>query len=83
MKILLVWRAQYLGETGGMERVCANLTNHFSKSGNDTAILFCAEKEGTSYFPLRENVKLMNMLEGIKITKQMYLPWWGVSLEKF
>lgn len=77
MKILLVWRAQYLGETGGMERVCANLSNHFAESGNDTAILFCAEKEGRSYFPLRENVKLINMLEGIGNTKRMYLPWWG------
>lgn len=83
MKILLVWRAQYLGETGGMERVCANLANHFSQNKNETAILFCAEKEGTSYFPLRENIKLMNMLEGIRITNRMYLPWWGVSLEKF
>lgn len=77
MKILLVWRAQYLGETGGMERVCANLANHFSQNKNETAILFCAEKEGTSYFPLRENIKLMNMLEGIRITNRMYLPWWG------
>lgn len=82
MKILLVWRAQYLGETGGMERVCANLSNHFAESGNDTAILFCAEKEGTSYFPLRENVKLINMLEEIGNTKRMYLPWWGASLER-
>ena len=82
MRVLLIWRAQFLGPDGGMEHVCSGMANHLAETGNEAGILCCAEKDGTPFFPLSPDVKLFNMLAGMKNAKEKYMPPWAAGIRE-
>ena len=82
MRVLLIWRAQFLGPDGGMEHVCSGMANHLAETGNEAGILCCAEKEGTPFFPLSPDVKLFNMLAGMENAKEKYMPPWAAGIRE-
>lgn len=84
MKILIVWRAQFLGAHGGMERVCSNMANHFCRNGDEVEILYCNKHDGGEpYFPLENKVKLVNMLSGVKDGHAKAFPLWAGCVREF
>ena len=84
MRILIAWRAQFLGAHGGMERVCSNMANHFCRNGDEVEILYCNKNNrGEPYFPLENNVKLANMLAGIKDGHAKAFPFWAGVVREF
>lgn len=84
LRILIIWRAQFLGAHGGMERVCSNMANHFCRNGDEVEILYCNKNDGgTPYFPLENKVKLVNMLSGIKDGHRRAFPFWAGCVREF
>lgn len=84
LRILIVWRAQFLGAHGGMERVCSNMANHFCRNDDEVEILYCNKNNrGEPYFPLENNVKLVNMLAGVKDGHAKVFPFWAGAVREF
>lgn len=61
MRILLAWRAQFTGCSGGMERVLTNMANAMLSYGHKVAVMYCGEKKASPFFPISSQVKLYNM----------------------
>lgn len=65
MKILIAWRADFLGLSGGMERVVTNFANEMSARGHKVGLAYCHDsKEGSPFFPLSKEIQLMDMMKG-------------------
>lgn len=65
MKILIAWRAEFLGKSGGMERVVTNFANEMIARGHKTGILYCkGSKEELPFFSLSGKIELMDMMKG-------------------
>ncbi len=61
MKILIVWIAQFVGHNGGMDRVFVKFANEMARRGHKSVLVYCTEKSGKIYTPIRDDVKLINL----------------------
>lgn len=81
MRILIAWRAQFMGGAGGMEKVCTDMCNAFIRRGHQVGLLYCGEKEGRPFFPLRPEVQLMNIAAGLEGARP-YMPFWAACVRE-
>lgn len=54
-----------VNSAGGAEKVFCNMSNYFSKE-NDVVGVCCDNKLGMPFYPLNDNVKFINLMEGKK-----------------
>lgn len=62
MKIAFAFFEQFIGISGGIERVCCNLANALTARGHEVSIIYCYRKSGKAFYPLDEKVKLYNLM---------------------
>ena len=65
MKILLAWMAKFVGDYGGIEKVCCHFAKEMTSRGHDVAIVYCTEKEGTPCEALPATISLRNLSEDL------------------
>lgn len=64
MKVLFFWKARYLGDRGGMEKVLTDFANHIIEWGGEADITFYDPQKGDHpFFPLNNTVQLSNMAD--------------------
>lgn len=61
MKILFVQHLSFINGSGGTEKICCFLANHFSSVGYSVEIATNENIEGKPMFPLNENIKITNI----------------------
>lgn len=76
MRILIAWRAQFMGGSGGMEKVCTDMCNALAAREHQVGLLYCGEKEGEPFFPLSSDVRLLNIAAGMNDVRS-YMPFWA------
>lgn len=61
MKILIAGLLQMVNVSGGVERVTVNFANEMQRRGHEVTIAYCTEKAGKLYFPVSDNIKMINL----------------------
>lgn len=72
MKILLSLIGRIINSTGGVEKVACNMANALAERGHEVTLLAFEDKEGKPFFPLRENVKFVNLGKGFKYNHTLF-----------
>lgn len=62
MKIALVYLSQFMGISGGIERVLCNFSNAMIERGHEIAIIYSSGKPGQPFYPLNDEVKLYDLM---------------------
>lgn len=65
MKILLAWMAKFVGDYGGIEKVCCHFANEMTSRGHQVTIVYCTEKKGVPCETLSPTVSLRNLAEDL------------------
>ena len=61
MKILLVNLTKMVGDTGGTAKVNCDFANEMTARGHEVATVYSDDKEGDTFFPLSDKVKVYNL----------------------
>ncbi|WP_407482618.1 glycosyltransferase [Elizabethkingia meningoseptica] len=61
MKILFVQHHGFINGSGGTEKVCIFLANHFNKLSHEVEIATCEDVKGGAMFPVNEGIKVINI----------------------
>lgn len=61
MKILLVNLTKMVGDTGGTAKVNCAFANEMTERGHEVATVYSDDKEGDTFFPLSDKVKVYNL----------------------
>lgn len=72
MKIILSLIGRIVGSTGGVEKVACNMANALADRGHDVTILAFENKEGIPFFPLKDDVKFLNLGIGFKFNHTLF-----------
>lgn len=61
MKILLIQHLSFINGSGGTEKICSFLANHFCDLGYDVEVATNENIQGKEVYPLNEKIKLTNI----------------------
>jgi glycosyltransferase involved in cell wall biosynthesis len=72
MKILFIQHKDFINGSGGTEKICTFLANHFATSNqNKVEIATNQDISGKAVFPLNVNIKVTNIFDSSVIQKKM------------
>lgn len=81
MRILIIWRAQFMGASGGMEKICTDMCNALIRRSHHVGLLYCGEKPGKPFFPISSQAELINMASGTG-ERGAYMPLWAAGVRE-
>lgn len=71
MKILFVQHKDFLNGSGGMEKICTFLANHFASLDYRVEVATNQNISGNAVFPLNKNIKITNIYDSTLIQEKL------------